>query len=230
MPEKGIRSTYSQSPFQILMYDDQGLISSGSGFFYEYLDENYLITNWHNISGKHFLTKDPIGNNRRFPTYIKAKISSWVLSDGFTTIGQRIEIYSNYQPLWFEHPIFGSECDVIAIPLEKPRSCPEFMHNAVNRISNIKIPVKPGCTAFVIGFPNAISSGFGLPIWKSGYIASEPYYDVIIGGEISEISGLKMVRNYQPFLLILKHDRVCLGLRFLLHIQGTGILRSLMKM
>lgn len=54
MPEHGVRSTYSQCPFEILMYDDQGCISSGTAFLYFYNDAGYIVTNWHNISGKIF--------------------------------------------------------------------------------------------------------------------------------------------------------------------------------
>ena len=195
MPEQGIRSTYSQCPFQIQMWHDQSVISTGSAFFFEVDNKWFLITNWHNFSGKHFLTKEPLIPGL-FPTFIKAKFASYIASDSttsgsFTTIAQRVDIYENYEPLWFEHPKLGSLCDVVALPLERPQSCPEFMHNAANLISPSRIPVKPGCTVFIIGFPRSISVGIGLPLWKSGYIASEPYYDVTIGGEISELGGLQ---------------------------------------
>lgn len=191
MPENGVRSTYSQSPVQILMYDEQGLLSTGTAFFYMYADKWFLITNWHNVSGKHFVNKMPITNSR-FPTYIKAKISAYISDENdFTPVGQRVEIYKDYQPVWFQHPELGSDCDVIAIPMNRPSSCPESMHNAANKISTYRIPVKPGNSAFVIGFPRSLSIGFGLPLWKSGYIASEPHYPVRIKGDISEIGGLR---------------------------------------
>lgn len=201
MPQNGVRSTYSQCPFQLLMYDDQGLISTGTAFFYSINNDWFLITNWHNISGKHFITKQPLSNSR-FPTYLKAKISSYVFDqNGFIPFAQKIDIYKEYQPVWYQHPNLGSDCDVIAIPLNKPLFCPEFMHNAANLISSIKIPVKPGNTAFIIGFPKSLSIGFGLPLWKSGYIASEPYYPVTIGGEVSEIGGLKNGKELPAFYI-----------------------------
>jgi hypothetical protein len=189
MPENGIRSTYSQSPFQIFMYDDAGVISTGSGFFYEYGEESFLITNWHNFSGRHFLTRAPISDSSRFPTYIKVKLSTYIDGHRFTTVAQRVDIYKDYEPCWYQHPSLGQKCDVVALPLNRPKNCPEFMHNAANCISKIKIPVKPGCTAFIIGFPHSLSVGFGLPLWKSGYIASEPHYDIELGGSLSEIAG-----------------------------------------
>ncbi len=201
MPEKGVRSTYSQSPVQILMHDDQGLISTGTAFFYSLDDEWFLVTNWHNISGKNFLTKDPI-SGLRFPTYIKAKISAYIGGRiNFAPLAQRVDIYKNYQPAWYQHPVLGSDCDVVAIPMNRPSSCPEFMHNAVNLISSMRIPVKPGNSAFIIGFPKSLSIGFGLPLWKSGYVASEPHYPVKIGGEVSEIGGLKNGKELPAFYI-----------------------------
>lgn len=190
MPEQGIRSTYTQSPFQILMFDGNGLISTGTAFFYETNEENFLITNWHNISGKNFLTKEKLTG--RFPTYIKAKLSTYIdsQSNHFTSVPYKIDIYKDYQPVWFEHPTLGSKCDVIAIPLNKPSTIPSFMHTPSNLVSRIRIPIKPGNFCFVIGFPSSLSTGFGLPLWKSGYIASEPHYDIQINGQVSEFGGM----------------------------------------
>jgi len=183
------------------MYDELGLISTGTAFFYSYADKWFLVTNWHNISGKNFLNKMPL-TKYRFPTYIKAKISAYIPGEnGFAPVAQRVEIYKDYQPVWFQHPGLGSDCDVIAIPMSRPASCPEFMHNAANKISANRIPVKPGNSAFIIGFPKSLSVGFGLPLWKSGYIASEPHYPVKIGGDISEIGGLQNGKELPAFYL-----------------------------
>ena len=193
MPEHGIRSTYSQCPFELHMHDEQGMISTGSAFFFGIDDEWFLITNWHNVSGKHFLTKKPL--SKRVPTHLVAKLSSYEVGTGKGSFGvapHDIPIYGqDREPLWFEHPKLGSRCDVIALPKPRPSSCPEFMHNSANRISSVRIPVEPGCTVFIIGFPRSISVGFGLPVWKSGYIASEPHYGVTIDGETWPFGGLQ---------------------------------------
>ena len=190
MPEQGIRSTYSQCPFQIQVWDSQGCLSVGTGFFYELNDNWFLITNWHVLSGRSTFSKEQL--SPRVPEYIWVKYASY-LNGGpsFTTVAHRVEIYGANQPRWYEHPDLGSYCDVIALPLERPQSCPPFMHNAANKISSTPIPVQPGVTVFIVGFPMAISVGIGLPLWKSGYIASEPYYDVTIEGQVSKVGGLQ---------------------------------------
>ena len=118
MPEKGIRSTLSQSPFQIQMWDRQGIISTGSGFFFELGGEWFLVTNWHNFAGRHAFTKEPLIQPARFPEYIKVKFASYL--DGttsFTAVAHRVEIYEDNEPRWFEHPELESFCDVVALPL-----------------------------------------------------------------------------------------------------------------
>ena len=185
MSEQGVRSNYSLCPFEIEMCDDQGGISSATGFIYDQNGELFLITNWHNVAGKDPFTGEPVLDQAvgRFPTYIKAKLASVVnpphtSSDVIAAfVAQRIDIYEDYAPRWFEHPILGHQCDVVALPLERrPNDRPDGFHKAVNLMDPARIPVLPGGTVYVIGFPHAISVGPGLPIWKSGYIASEPQF------------------------------------------------------
>lgn len=198
MPEKGIRSTYSQCPFEIQMWDHEGIISTGSGFFYEANGRWFLITNWHNLSGKHFINKQLLSPNDRFPTYIKVKLFTYAdvnerdsHNAQMSVMPHNVDIYKDSRPLWLEHPKLGSRCDVVALPFERPPNCPDYIHNAANRISTQKIPVEPGGTVFIIGFPRSISVGAGFPLWKSGYISSEPYYDVTINGKPWEYGGLQ---------------------------------------
>jgi hypothetical protein len=182
MPENGVRSTYSQCPFQILMHDDNGLISTGTGFFYRHNGLSYFLTNWHNLSGKNPYNCEYLNKNKRVPTYLEIILSTYLDNERvkFEPSKYRIEVYSTdrQSPLWFEHPIFGSNCDIVALELSKPDLVPPFMHNFSNEINLKKIPVIPGNIAYIIGYPSGLSVGFGLPIWKSGYIASEPHYHI----------------------------------------------------
>ena len=192
MIERKIRSTYSKCPFQIQTWDDHGILGAGTGFFYECGKEWFLITNWHVVTGKDPFNKSPMFEGGCLPTYIRPKFFAYIPgTNGSTPVAQRIDIYHETKPLWYEHPELGSKCDVIALPLNRPSSCPEYMHNAANRISSMRIPVEPGGVVFVIGFPMTISVGAGLPLWKSGYIASEPTYDVTLDGQLADIGGLK---------------------------------------
>ena len=194
MPEHGIRSTYSQCPFQLRVREHDGTaLSAASAFFFETDGSWFIITNWHVVSGRHFLSREPLAVPFAEPFSLTAKLFSYAVGPGSGTFGiapHHVPLYRGEEPVWFEHPELGPSCDVVAIPMERPASCPEFMHNAANRISEANIPLEPGCTVFVIGFPHALSVGIGLPLWKSGYVASEPHYDVSLGGQLSDYGGL----------------------------------------
>ncbi|MXX77358.1 MAG: hypothetical protein F4210_09965 [Holophagales bacterium] len=194
MPEHGVRSRYSNCPFQVRVRDkDRVPLSAASAFFFETGGASFLVTNWHVVSGRHFLNGEPLACPFVEPIRLTAKLSSYEVGDRargrFGVAPHDVPLYDGEKPVWFEHPELGSSCDVVAIPMGKPASCPDWMHKAANRIDEPNIPVKPGCTVFVIGFPQALSVGFGLPLWKSGYIASEPHYDVELGGQLSDFGG-----------------------------------------
>ena len=223
MPEQGIRSTYSQCPFQIHLRDRGGIIATGSGFFFVHADEWFLITNWHNVSGRHAFSKRSLGESGRFPEYVDVKLATYRPgTEAFATVAHRVEIFYDGKPHWFEHPNLGSDCDVIALPFDRPKRCPPFMHNAANLISSQRIPVRPGGPVFIIGFPRSISVGIGLPLWKSGYIASEPYFDVTIGGQISDVAASRTGVRFPHSSSTLRHDKECQGLPYSLRIPGLG--------
>ena len=120
-----LRDSHIGCPFQIQMCDLQGGIGLGTAFFYEVQGETFIITNWHNVTGKDPLTGRSLNSGGHYPLHIQAK---WVVRSGDHEDGafmghlaaHRIEIEDDGGPLWFEHPEFGSLCDVVAIPWSKP--------------------------------------------------------------------------------------------------------------
>lgn len=191
MPENGVRSTYSQAPFKISTHDFGGQIATGTAFHYQHNGQRFIVTNWHNVTGRDFFSGKNLNTLARTPLWIEVHTALWQSPANnperkFSIASRRVEIYRDFETqldrLWLEHPQLGGQgCDIVAIPCPKPDQEPEFMHNSVNLISSAKIPVLPGELAFVIGFPRSLHTGFGLPIWKSTFIASEPHYDVKVG-------------------------------------------------
>ena len=192
---KPVSDKYMLCPFQIQMCDQHGGISLATAFFFELHDETFIITNWHNVTGKHPFTGDSI-DPERSPLYIRAKWPSDVSSAGAdvkTThlTAQRVEIEDENGPLWFEHPTLGSYCDVVAIPTVRPSDWPSAIHAPANRIDEVSIPIEPGLKALIIGFPKGISTGPGFPLIKFGTLSSMPGYKINVGGEFSDVGGMK---------------------------------------
>ena len=106
MQPRPINDKYVLCPFQIQLCDRQGGIALGTAFFYQMEDDTFIITNWHNVTGRHPLTGEPL-HPERSPLYIQAK---WPvvheLGDGQKAVRlelQTIEIEDTQGPLWFEH-------------------------------------------------------------------------------------------------------------------------------
>ena len=103
-----LEDSYIACPFQIQMLDLQGVISLGTAFFYEHDGENFIITNWHNVVGKHPHTGEAL-HDQRSPIHMAAK---WPAMEGIEDLGeglfrthfqaQSISIEDEGQPLWFE--------------------------------------------------------------------------------------------------------------------------------
>ena len=159
------------------------------------------------ITGRDFLSHQPLACPFIEPSSLAAKLSSYLyISDDqesakFGIVPHDVPLYREGEPVWLEHPKLGASCDVVAIPMARPSSCPDFMHNAANLISKDNIPVEPGSNVFVIGFPQALSVGFGLPLWKSGFVASDPHFDIQLGGELWDWGGLKGGLSIPAFFL-----------------------------
>jgi hypothetical protein len=195
VPPKPIGDKHVLCPFQIQMCDLQGGIGLGTAFFYEADGENFIITNWHNVAGKDPFTGEHIHEEGRTPTFMRAK---WPVmrseQDGLKYArweAQNIEIEDSRGPLWFEHPEFGSLCDVVAIQSDRPGNWPAPAHIAANKIDETSIPTDPGLKIIVIGFPHGMSTGPGLPLMKTGALSSMPGYNVNLRGEFSNIGGMK---------------------------------------
>lgn len=80
------------------------------------------------------------------------------------------------QPIWLEHPEYGKNVDVVAIPISS-------IHDDVDITSVNEIPetsdfmVQVAQDVFVLGYPKGIDGGKNFPIWKRASIATEPDLD-----------------------------------------------------
>ena len=199
---------YSQCPFQILVRNIKGdTLSSATAFYFETDGKWFLITNWHVVSGRNFLTGEPLVRGEE-PLSLALKLATYEVGDctdeEWIIAPHDMVLFEGENPIWLEHPWLGRLCDVVAIPTERPDMCPRGMHNAVNMIDTSpisNIPIKPGGDVFIIGFSQSISVGFGLPLWKSGYIASEPQYDIVVDGEAWEFGEMRSGTRLPAFFV-----------------------------
>jgi hypothetical protein len=151
------------------------VLSSGTGFIYEYQGDYYLITNWHNVSGRNPLTGECLSETLAIPDIIYTLFRS--KEQPANCQREKLLLYRDNQmelPAWYEHPSHGSAVDVVALPI--PQSIVNqyklFPINSITFDTQFKDEVADD--AFVIGYPFSETTYLQLPIWKRASIASEP--------------------------------------------------------
>ncbi len=155
------------------------ILASGTGFIFEQDGKAYLITNWHNVTGrdpasgtclsKTLATPDTLTTYFREPNRVGASRR------------EHLKLYRDNamrEPAWYEHPNFGRKVDVVALPLSDDIKSQYrlFPINAIEFDSGFKEEVADD--AFVVGYPFADLTYASLPIWKRASLASEPDIDV----------------------------------------------------
>jgi hypothetical protein len=156
-------------------------LSLGTGFFYQSGESHFLITNWHNVSGRHPKTFKPLGAHAGLPDRMNVMFSK------SGVIGQWIEfqllLYSDAnlteqpaKPVWYVHPKLHQQVDVVAIPVNPPADTQVYPIGTVNTVPDMRLMVSSD--VFVLGYPKGIRGGGAFPIWKRASIATEPQIDL----------------------------------------------------
>jgi len=149
------------------------VIASGTGFIMRHKDILYLVTNWHNLTGKNAETQQPMSPSGILPDQVEIvhhgqSIGQWVsktenLYDG------------NGTPRWKEHPS-GSVVDVVALPLTEVAEPIKFYVFDM-RLANTNILPQVSMTVYILGYPLGLAGAGDFPVWKTGHIASEYFID-----------------------------------------------------
>ncbi|MDB2225892.1 serine protease [Halorubrum ezzemoulense] len=139
-----------------------------TGFFYNYNDRTYLITNRHVIEHEH-----------EQPTQISIRFRNH--SDISSTNREEIPLYDNEFPRWLIHPLYP-EADITAIPLNQRLSYVNEKNSLTGSLAlssdafaNEGLLIRGGTGARAFGYPDGyIDKNSQFPIARNGMIAS-PY-------------------------------------------------------
>jgi hypothetical protein len=132
-----------------------------------------LLTNLHILSGRNPQTGQPLSATGGIPDEItivhnvRDKLGQWrSVQEG---------LYEAGLPRWKEHPTLGSKADLIALPLTRLEDVHLYPYDLENLGPDIA--VGPADAVSVIGFPFGLTAGGALPVWATGFVASEPDVD-----------------------------------------------------
>jgi hypothetical protein len=160
---------YLVAAFPIEMFFNNTNLSLGTAFTWEENGRLYLITNWHNVTGRDPNTGRHLSNTAAEPNRILAWFNQ---KDALgNKVAKTIPIRDhNNSPLWLVHPEHNNRVDVVAVPLEMFADVEMY---PINRMASDDLVLQIGMDVFVLGYPFGIGPGI-FPIWKRGSIATEP--------------------------------------------------------
>ena len=148
-------------------------IASGTGFVAMAPRGPVLVTNLHNVTGRHPDTGNPLHSRGLVPDELEiihnrsGKLGSWL---------PKIEpLYSAGTPRWIEHPRHGAKVDCVALPLTDTQEVGFYPYDPAN--PGAAISVQTADIVSVVGFPFGLTAGGAMAIWATGFVASEPVVD-----------------------------------------------------
>jgi len=122
-----IRDPLSYVSLRIRMYFNTEELAVGTAFVYLYNEKPYLVTNWHNVSGREPSTLIAKHSQLALPNQFCVEIPFVSLNQENFSISWEphpVLIYRDHgdsptEAIWYEHPEHGYKVDVIAIPVDE---------------------------------------------------------------------------------------------------------------
>lgn len=171
---KIIVNDVSVTSYKCEMLFDGKKLSCGTCFFFKHIGKTFLVSNWHNLSGRDPHTGQPLSKYAAIPDEVKVMIPLKGKL-GFSGWGQFRLIDDDDRNLWLEHPL-TSRIDVAILEVEIPENLePRYVSDIKN---DPYLELAVAGDVFIVGYPLGITVAETLPLWKRASFASEPGIDV----------------------------------------------------
>lgn len=158
----------------IEMFRGNTKLSTGTAFICNSGSKLALISNWHNYSGRNNQTGKCLSPTLAEPNIVRAFLRQRSTPENLIPFDFPLLSQEGY-PLWVEHPSFGSNVDVAALPISIEDSVQPF---PISWSNPIPLMQRVGLPAKVIGYPFGRRINEHMPVWATGHLASEPDIDV----------------------------------------------------
>lgn len=152
-----------------LLFNDLEL-AIGTCFFHKKNEKLFLITNRHNVTGRHNETNKCLSSTAAIPNRLGIRLlkKSEIAWEEVTV--NLLDAEGN--SLWIEHPKLKEKVDVVALPINIPDKYLFLPIEEAAEPHNEQTEAEVGEDVFILGYPLGVNAG-GLPLWKRASIASE---------------------------------------------------------
>jgi len=166
---------YSPISVRINLLCNDNPIGNATGFFYEYDNNLYVVSNWHVFSGRNPNTGQPrhpsggVPDTIEMALWLKQRIGDWNLTRMSTDD-------VNGEALWLQHPA-GQDVDV-AVCRVNQISDEIAIYSLPRPDETLDMAVEVAMDVFIVGFPLGLSHQNVFPVWKRGSVATEPQLQI----------------------------------------------------
>lgn len=111
----------SEAVVHISICRDDIKLAVGTGVFYKKNNKSYIITAWHNVSGRHSETLESLSTNLSVPNKIIATFSQQISQgefNGSVKMSISLPLEKDGKPTYLIHPQGWPKVDVVAIPID----------------------------------------------------------------------------------------------------------------
>lgn len=189
---------FSQAPLFIKMRFGETELATGTAFFYRRSGILYLVSNWHNFSGRNPASREPMSSHAGVPDNVLCYVclnQTYISREWFS-----IALNDEVGPNWLEHSIHGSEVDIGVLPVQLPD---RFRAIVLNELPFTSMRMSVSQDLFVLGYPLDLLDLHGLPIWKRASVATEPGTSsprfLVDTATRSGMSGSPVILRYRGF-------------------------------
>lgn len=166
-------------------FEKQPSLLVGTAFFYQVEGTLFLVTARHMVTGRDQHTGDHLGRYAVDPTHLKIAFrkapppGGWKLDEPVPASYFLLPLFDDEgKQRWREHAVHGAKMDAVVLRL----SIAERDQYAIDAYlmgygAGEEVFAKrlwPAQDVFIVGYPYGLESGFLLPLWVRGTIASEP--------------------------------------------------------
>jgi hypothetical protein len=165
----------SYQPLLLTPYVNGNRLASGTGFVVDSTKGPLLVTCRHIVTGRNNDTGTPLSSTGAVPSALIVRHNGYPdpVTGIDTTVEHLHQLYDGERPLWVEHPLLGPRADVVALPLDSDPRARLFPVNQKPTDLALRLALRPGEPVSVIGYPFGRDGPGNLPIWMTGFIASE---------------------------------------------------------
>lgn len=151
------------------------VLGTGTAFLAANNGESHcaLITNRHNVTGRHQDTGDCLNSNAAIPDNIRIYFHKNAERPGEWKKIQLPLYRADHSPYWYEHSTLGAKADVVALNVKWGDDVTKYPYYLETELDRFGIEVGPAEPVSVIGFPFGYTTLEHFPVWATGFLAQE---------------------------------------------------------